>query len=620
MTTQTASSNPARSARFRLLSAGFYLAVFFALFLQFPLKRALPGNCDSWIGLAYTNYLMARAEAWLTGTTMGLPMYPVPDALAYGEASWGFLLYMPFKLVGMPDHWAYYGFISLIFALNGLSFTVLASRFLTSRAAVLFGGFAFSLSNMAFAHIDDSVLFFYALPFLSTALLVDHFRDGSTRAPLLPAVLLGLQIYVSVYVFVYSSLMVAVFFLFLARRHRIPPRTTLLRAAQFAVPYLVLVVPNFAYRVHAYCDLCMIAPWDTAQVTQWASMEVSELLLALPDNRVYGWILDSPPGHWGATRKHNLVSLGVLVLAAHGAFTWRRQRRLLLTILGLGALLAAGPHVMWRGEMAFPSPVLLLYEHVPLLSFLRIPSRAFFLSQFALCLFAAYSVGRLRARLPSHKAAIVPILLLFPLHFFENVPLPMKAFSVPDARDPAVYETIRGLDADAVVAELPTLLDFEYLNWDGDLFADPAAFVHRVEGRPDLALGDRTSFDRSWDDTFQYNREVMYLDWQASHRLHSVSGVNGYIPTPRMIYQRHLHALPAPAACEWLVAHGVRFLVFHRDMVIEDDRLRLADLEGARGLRRVYDDGVSAVFALEGPFGGDYGETSHHTASATPQR
>ncbi|MBU0985943.1 MAG: hypothetical protein KKH68_01715, partial [Proteobacteria bacterium] len=44
----------------------FYTLFFLALFSQFPLKKSLPGNCESWLVISLSNTYLEKITAFLT--------------------------------------------------------------------------------------------------------------------------------------------------------------------------------------------------------------------------------------------------------------------------------------------------------------------------------------------------------------------------------------------------------------------------------------------------------------------------------------------------------------------------------------------------------------------------
>ena len=122
-----------------------YLVFFLALFAQFPLHDALPGNADTLMGVTFSNIRFANLMRDLGWGPMGTSMYPLENVLAFGEASpalmWVFLL---FKVLGASDVTAYYLLIVAVFSLTAAATYVFAGLFTKSTAARIFAGFAFT--------------------------------------------------------------------------------------------------------------------------------------------------------------------------------------------------------------------------------------------------------------------------------------------------------------------------------------------------------------------------------------------------------------------------------------------------------------------------------------------
>jgi len=147
-----------------------------------------------------------------------------------------------------------------------------------------------------------------------------------------------------------------------------------------------------------------------------------------------------------------------------------------------------------------------------------------------------------------------------------------------------------------VFVDLPTTFNMDLT--DPELWEriDPRDFVTRSEHEPRPLIREVSMFTSSWDDLFQYNRELIYLYWQSSHRRSTVSGLNGYFPTPRVIFYHWTMKLPQAEAIARLRAYGVTALVYHKGMELKKDRLSLSQLEGSPLLRKVFEGPNTIVF------------------------
>ena len=98
---------------------------------------------------------------------------------------------------------------------------------------------------------------------------------------------------------------------------------------------------------------------------------------------------------------------------------------------------------------------------------------------------------------------------------------------------------------------------------------------------------------------FTSNREIMYGIYQTKHHLNSVSGINGYFPVPRLLYQHRIEQLPDKNALLWLAKNGVTHIVFHKNMVIKKDHLTLKSLRQSSLLEPLFEDEQSVLFVLK---------------------
>ncbi|HSW61501.1 MAG TPA: hypothetical protein VLJ60_11930, partial [bacterium] len=296
-------------------------------------------------------------------------------------------------------------------------------------------------------------------------------------------------------------------------------------------------------------------------------------------------------------RHYNFTGLIAFFLFIYSLFKWNDFRLFFgLTALA-GLFLAAGPVFMFNMKELFYSPLFVFYKLIPILGFLRVAVRAHFIVLFAISIGAALSAEKLFRDKNYRNFFISGI---FIIHFFENTPFPMKGFdaSVTDTV-PMIYQYIEKTEENPLILELPSRMDVEYLNWDDAVFNDPSEFVLKKKGRPRLKVENISMFVNSWDDIFQYNREIIYTNWQTSHKIDSVNGVNGYFPVPRMMYQYHIGRLPDRESFRMLKNWGVDYIVWHESMKISGDTLSLEILNDSSCLKKLNTAQQSSLFKLE---------------------
>ena len=589
----------------RLLLLGGPLLLFslvsLVLFLQFPLQESLPGNSDTWLVIGLSNTYLAKAAALFTGIDPGQAMFPVDNVLAYGESSpGGASIYIFFKLIGLNDIWAYYGFITVIFALNGYGVYLLASLFVRSWLAALFAGFAFAYSNFMFAHIDDSITFFYLIPALSIFFLIRYFREDEHKYLYLAAIIGGLQPYFSVYVFVYQTAAILIVFLF---HEHYSPKSDKRRYSLYlkgAFLYLLVSLPIFLYYYSSLQLLNIESSWNPWDVAVALSLKSQDPFLILPNNLIYGGAAIPEGGLWLHTRHYAFIGVVVLVLACLSLLNWDWKKALLSAIGLVAIVLAIGP-IINLGDLELPALLYLPYKWSSIVSFLRVPIRAYFLFTLVVVILAATALDRL---LTSYKVfqgtfAYLFTILLIGIVLLENTPMPLDAFAAGDYIYPSPeYFTFIKNNPEGLILDLPTNFTQVFVNWDKSVIDDPSKFVGKGgENSPKLEIDiPRTDFSNSGWDLFEYNREVIYLNWQTQHKQDIVGGMNGYFPTPRLIFQHWIMDLPSKGALDWLRKQGVTHFVFHKNLVLPGEEDLYSSLQDSIWLSKVFEGKDITVF------------------------
>src|SRR5262249_6688669 len=104
-----------------LVCCGFALC-FGALFAQFPLTHSLPGNCDSWLAIAYSNLYVNYIKAAWTGQDLGAVLYQAANVGGFGESAVGSAaFFIAPKLFGASDLVAFYMMLVVMFPLSAIA-------------------------------------------------------------------------------------------------------------------------------------------------------------------------------------------------------------------------------------------------------------------------------------------------------------------------------------------------------------------------------------------------------------------------------------------------------------------------------------------------------------------
>jgi len=583
-------------------TALFLYAVFFALlFLQFPLKQAISGNCDTWLALTYSNHTLESVKSFLSGQFMGKAMYPVENPLAYGESAPGAqLMIIAFKMLGFTDIWTNYFYISLIFILTAYSIFVFTGNFVTSFYAKLFSGLVFTCNNMTFAHIDDSIIVAFFIAVTSLHFLYKWFEKRNVKHLVFSALLAGIQVYFAFYVFLYLLVIIVILSIVKGIYARVKIIDLIKPAVIYCGIVFVLSFPHVLFYLHTLRNLDFVNPFGSLYTTKKASLNPVSMILVLPDNLIWpdlGQMLGIPK-NWGFIRHYCFTGLLATVLFLISLGRWNKHRLLFSLIAFTGVFLAMGPVFQFNFQDVFYSPLYIFYTFIPILEFLRVTCRAHFIFLFAISVSCGIAVERISYKWAGRATIIIPALFIF--HIVENTPFPMISFDASyTVKTPEIYEKVKNLNPQSVILDLPSHMEVEYPDWN-DAVYNPHNFIYKKKENKPLEVDNLGMFVYSWDNIFEYNREIIYTNWQTNHKLNSINGVNGYFPTPRMIYQYHINRLPAVKSFSMLKKWGVDYIVWHNDMKIARDKLNLVDLERSFCLEKIDQSGEKYLFKLRG--------------------
>ena len=580
----------------------FYFLFFALIFVQFPLRKEISGNCDSWLALTYSAHNFETIKSFFTGETAGCAMFPAENPLAYGESAPGMqFIIILLKSLGLTDHWTNFWFITVLLSLTAFGIFIFTGNFTTFFPAKLFAGFCFTCSNMVFAHIDDSVIIFFFIPAMALHLIWRYFETLRLKYLIISSVLAGFEIYFSFYVFFYQFLMIFILFAFLARKKDLKTAQSAKLFSLYVLISFVLAAPNFLYYLWTLYDIDFTPVFEAFYTAKMASFSLVDMFLVLPDNLIYPNIgkFFGIPLNWGFVRHYNFIGLLGLGLFAYSMFKWNNKNRILFALFAItGIFFACGPVFMFGMKEVFYSPLYIFYKPLPVLKFLRVAVRAYFIFLFAVSVSAAISMERICRK--TRKQHIV-IIAFFVVNFIENVPFPLKGFDASvTEKVPEIYTEIKKQNITRpLILELPAEMTVEFPEKEMENFKNPKDFVHKKSGNPELHVVNIGMFVDSWDDIFQYNREIIYTNWQNRHKIDSVNGVNGYFPTPRMIFQYHINRLPVAESFMFLKKSGVNFIVWHEFMKIKSDKISISELEKSPCLRKIAESSEgSTLFRL----------------------
>lgn len=554
-----------------IIVALLFFLFFAALFVQFPVAGHLAGNCDTWFVMAFGNLHARWLESLFTGSPIGSAMYPVTNVLHYGESTpLTLLTYALLSTIVDDDIWAIYVLVVAITATSSFGVYKLAQYFSGSSTGSFFAGFAFGCNNFWFSNIDDTFLGSYAIPAFCLLLCERYFRGQQPRGLRTAALLGGVQVYLSSYVFLFQTVALSIVggsLLFGARNSR--ELGGHLREVAIAVTiYAAVIAPMFALLLYRLIVVQPVDPYNVYGVIKQCSLAAVDFVRTLPGNLLYpqfSWTADAKV-EWCQIRRYGFTGFLLFLTIIAGVFAPGRPWRY-LAIGIFGVLLSMGTEIKLAGG-SFASPVKWLYEYFPFFEFIRVPLRALLLSLAVLNVFAAMGIASLFRRSNITLPVQLVIVGLFcSIHFVENVPQPLPSWEGRkySELDPAYIEFAKE-NPSAIVLDLPSNIGLETLDSDENLYA--------------------------------YNREIIYMYYQSKHGLNIVNGVNGYQPQSRLDIDPFVRAFPDRSALARIESIGVTHVVFHKRLTLPEDKWLRSQLDRSNRLRLLRETDRVAIWEI----------------------
>lgn len=633
-----------------------YTIFFIFLYLQYPLTHSLPGNTDTWLVISLSNQYLVALER-IFDSSVGFAMHPIKIPFFYGEASPGCaLIYLFFKLIFFgSDIWGYFAY--LVFILSSTAFALYRLCLLIYPAehgykincGAIFAGFAFTNSNIIFAHIDDSIIYFYPIPFVAANFLIRFCRENDWRLLYTASILGGIQIYFSLYVFIYQSIFLFLLFVFNFRFSTKQKNTfqTLISNIKYfifsATTYCAIPLPFLVFYYYGLQNINILNPFDLLHTAMMASLHPFDYVATTSENLIWGSFWQYLPQNWGYDRHRNFIGAILLIMGICGLILVHKSKYCLaknfnpttfLFLILAGIIMGMGPFVITSTHNIAnspPSPINFFYTTFPILAFIRVPSRAYFLVLMVMSISAGFSLNilinyviNLKVFQKTNHKTILIILncIIFLGYAIENIPFPAKKYSITNQypiNDEylELAKIIKRKIPKPLILDLPTSFTMRFVgnkqNWQN---ADPNKVEYKYSNQPKLELREASMFNQSGLDLYQYNREIIYTYWQSQHKLSIINGLNGYFSLPRAIYQFWIVKLPTPVALAKLKSFGVNTIVYHKKMLMKneclypkpnsrecnvDGEIRLVeeDLDGSSQLEKIFSGNNISAYQIK---------------------
>jgi hypothetical protein len=356
----------------------------------------------------HVNPFFSHDVHWPMGMSMVFETFDIPDCLL-ALPLWSFL--PPIAVFNCVELWSYplAGYFFYRFALELLEWEAVPASTAVKRTAAIAAGALFTFCPYHFGH-SRGHMHLVAMQWVPLYfwMLIRTLSRPERRWPLFAALALAAASTASWYQLLFCVILTFPFLVYVAAFHA-ETRTwqTLRRALTLGAAYLVILWPLFSAMLAAKASTA----WDGAHNPNVFSADWQEFFFP-NESQSLGHTLSIPWGHWSGNFGENSDYLGfaALALALVGAIR-RRGARYWLFAVGLGVVLAMGPHLHVGGHVDTSTtlPYGWLTSAVPLLEFMGVPVRIGFVALFGLMTAAAFGLAEL---LSSRKGAWIAVALL----------------------------------------------------------------------------------------------------------------------------------------------------------------------------------------------------------------
>ena len=514
-----------------------YTFIFLLFFLQFPLNHSLVGDIDSIGNLAIYKQMKNQINQLILGTPAGTFCYPTENIWIYFGADFGNgIIHVILSYLGIPDLWAHWLFISIIFTLNAFTLYLLLQHFFKNRRLVFGLSLIFNFSHFILGNLESANTLIFFLSFLSLHFYLEYVDEKSKyylsiRKFGLSVFLGSIQMYLAPYNFVIH---IFVWSLFIVNYERplfnyktiLRYFTAILSIALVISPYLYLFV--FTNTVSDANNVNKIQDFIHAH-----SMNLDDYFRVL-NGHLYlkHEVMNMNP----LISKLRAGYIGIAFYLVAGIGLLRKQNRVIaILLIVVGFILATGPYISINNNRQFPFILYKFYEWFNLYELIRIPFRFFFIPILGLTILVGNGIIILKNRTKFKYLGFLIICLIL----IENVPFQMETYNHKDILSPD-KEFIK------------TLLQTE----------DETAVLH---------------LPSSSNETFKdYRREYIYQYWQHFHRKNILNGTAAFIPDDRKKIDDLING-DHKDLCIILEDYGVNYVFFHKDQV--NDKIDLSILQ-----------------------------------------
>ena len=561
-----------------LLAFLIFASVFLLLFIPFPLNKTIGGTCDALLTIASGNFFGNFLQSVFGTEILTSSLYPGTNILQWGESAVGLLfLFNFFKILGCNDILSWYFYVVTIFSLNSLGVFVLSHHYTKNFFLSILGGILFAFTNFAFVNIDDAHVFFYFFTAISVVLLLRYKKSGKIRLLYIASIISALQIYFSIYVFVYGTLVFTVFFIYATNLFQRLNQKKLIQTVTSFGFYLLIILPFVVFYWQAKTNTQAYIPefgsWNN--IISNAYLSFSDFFRLMPNNIVYLSEFKEVDVMFSFFEMRKSAFIGTFLMSAGIFFSIKYYKKLLPWII-----------VAILGYAFSSYPYKVLSSNIEFLGIIRLPYRAYFISNLAVVIIAVVGINEILKKI-NKKQQFVLIFLIAIIHIAENMPYP---FPLSD------YDFIKKEISFNYGIELKSGFNAENIAPDQKL-------INSIKNSTShesvlLCLPSNRIFGEEHG-MFCYNRELIYMNHQSYFNRNMFNGVHGYFPNSRIEIQNKIDKLPTQVGLLELSASGLTHIVYYKNMIIDSKDDIIEELKTADVLILVEETKDYIIFELK---------------------
>ena len=561
-----------------LLAFLIFASVFLLLFIPFPLNKTIGGTCDALLTIASGNFFGNFLQSVFGTEILTSSLYPGTNILQWGESAVGLLfLFNIFKILGCNDILSWYFYVVTIFSLNSLGVFVLSHHYTKNFFLSILGGILFAFTNFAFVNIDDAHVFFYFFTAISVVLLLRYKKSGKIRLLYIASIISALQIYFSIYVFVYGTLVFTVFFIYATNLFQRLNQKKLIQTVTSFGFYLLIILPFVVFywqaKTHTQAYIPEFGSWNN--IISNAYLNFSDFFRVMPNNIVYPSEFKEVDVMFSFFEMRKSAFIGTFLMSAGLFFSIKYYKKLLPWII-----------VAILGYTFSSYPYKILSSNIEFFEIIRLPYRAYFISNLALAVIAVVGINEILKKI-NKKQQFILIFLIAIIHIAENIPYP---FPLSD------YEFIKNEISINYGIKLQSGFDAKNIAPSTQLIK--AVKTNTNEESVLLCLPSNRIFGEEHG-MFCYNRELIYMNHQSYFNRNMFNGVHGYFPNSRIEIQNKIDKLPTQVGFLKLSESGLTHIIYYKNMIIDSKDDIIEELKQAELLNLVEETKDYIIFELK---------------------